>query len=139
VVVLATMILIRRHREKLTSDIGYARSRKASKAARRRLARAKSMAKVEQAGEFYAEIYTALTSYIADKFNISPHGLTMERIAELLRTKGADEALIEDVADLVQKCDFARFAPASMTQEDIDQSLAMAEQTMTRIEGIKLA
>ena len=82
---------------------------------------------------------TTLTSYIADKFNISPNGLTMERIAELLRTKGADEALIEDVADLVQKCDFARFAPAFMTQEDIDQSLAMAEQTMTRIEGIKLA
>ncbi len=139
VVVLAAMIFIRRHREKLAADVGYARSRKARKAARRRLARAKSTAKVEQAGEFYAEIYNALTSYIADKFNISPHGLTMERIAELLQTKGADEALIEDVADLVQKCDFARFAPASMTQEDIDQSLAMAEQTMTRIEGVKLA
>jgi len=139
VVVLASMILIRRHREKLASDIGYARSRKARKAARRRLARAKSMAKVEQAGEFYAEIYIALTSYIADKFNISRHGLTMERITELLQAKGADETLIEDVADLVQKCDFARFAPASMTQEDIDQSLAMAEQTMTRIEGLKLA
>jgi len=139
VVVLAAMIFIRRHREKLAADVGYARSRKASKAARRILARAKSMVKVEQAAQFYAEIYTALTSYIADKFNISPHGLTMERIAELLHAKGADEALIEDVADLVQKCDFARFAPASMTQEDIDQSLAMAEQTMTRIEGIKLA
>jgi hypothetical protein len=138
VVVLAAMVLIRRHREKLAADVGYARSRKASKIARRRLARAKSMAKVEQAGEFYAEIYTALTSYIADKFNISPHGLTTESIAELLQAKGADEALIQDVADLIQKCDFARFAPASMTREDIDQSLAMAEQTMTRIEGVEL-
>jgi hypothetical protein len=139
VVVLAAMILIRRHREKLAADVGYARSRKASKAARRRLARAKSTAKVEQAAQFYAEIYTALTSYIADKFNISPHGLTMERIAELLQMKGADETLIEDVADLVRKCDFARYAPASITQEDIDQSLAIAEQTMILIEGLKLA
>jgi len=139
VVILAAMVLVRRRREKLAADIGWARSRKAGKVARKRLVRAKSMAKVEKAGGFYAEIHTALISYIADKFNISPYGLTTERIAELLQDKATDEELIQDVADLVEKCDFARFAPASITQEDIDQSLAKAEQVMIRIEGVKLA
>jgi len=139
VLALVAMVWVRRRREKLTADIGYARSRKAGRMARRRLARAKSIAKTEKASEFYAEIYTALTSYIADKINISPYGLTTERIAELLRTKSTDEALVKDVMDLLGKCDFARFAPASITQNDIDLSLALAEQTMIRIEGVKLA
>lgn len=139
VVVLAGMVLVRRRREKLAGDVGYARSRRAGKVAKKRLAKAKSMAKVEQASDFYAEIYTALTSYIADKFNISPYGLTTDRITELLQEKSADEALIRDIVDVVQKCDFARFAPAAITQEDIDQSLAKAEEAIIRIEGVKLA
>jgi Zn-dependent M16 (insulinase) family peptidase len=133
------MMLIRLRREKMAADIGYARSHRAAKIAKKRLAKAKSLATVNQAGSFYAEIYTALTSYIADKLNISPHGLTSERITELLKAKSAEGTVIRNVVDLIQKCDFARFAPASITQEDITESLAKAEQTIVQIEGTKFA
>jgi len=139
VIVLAGMVLIRRRREKLARDVGYARSRRAGKVAKKRLAKAKSMAKTEQASEFYAEIHAALSSYIADKFNISPYGLTTEHITELLQEKSAEDDLIQDIIALIQKCDFARFAPAAITQEDIRQSLAKVEETIIRIEGVKLA
>lgn len=139
VIVLAGMVLIRRRREKLARDVGYARSRRAGKVAKKRLAKAKSMAKTEQASEFYTEIHAALSSYIADKFNISPYGLTTEHITELLQEKSAEDDLIQDIIALIQKCDFARFAPAAITQEDIRQSLAKVEETIIRIEGVKLA
>jgi hypothetical protein len=137
VVVLAGMVLLRKRREKLAADVGLARSRRAGKVAKKRLAKAKSQASVEHAGEFFAEIYTALTSYIADKLNVSPHGLTTERISELLQQKGVDDTLIQNLVDLIQKCDFARFAPASLTQQDIDRALAEAEETIIHIEGLK--
>ncbi|HWR82541.1 MAG TPA: BatD family protein, partial [Candidatus Deferrimicrobium sp.] len=139
VLVLAATVLIRRRRERLTADIGYARSRKASKTARRKLARAKSRARVEHAGEFFAEVASALTSYIADKLNVSPHGLTSDRIAALLRERSADEILIREVDELLRTCDFARYAPAAIAQAEIDAALARAEQTMTRMEEVNFA
>ncbi|MEW5993503.1 MAG: BatD family protein, partial [Candidatus Zixiibacteriota bacterium] len=137
VLALITMVLVRRRREKLAADIGYARSRRAGKMARRRLSKARSLTRVEQAGEFYAEIYTALTSYVADTFNISPHGLTTDRISELLQSRGADDTLVEEITDLLNRCDFARFAPASVRQTDIDNTLRSAESAMVRMEGMK--
>jgi len=139
VVLLAGMVVARRRREKLAADTGYARSRGASKVAKKRLARARSLAKVEHTEQFYAEIYQALTSYIADKLNISPHGLTTERINELLAQRSASEELTAGVDNVIRKCDFARYASSSITADDIDQSLAEAERIITAMEAIRFA
>ena len=133
------LVVTRLRNEKLSGDIGYARSRQASKMAHKRLARARSLAGVEKAGEFYAEISLALLAYMADKLNISPHGLTSQRVAELLGEKKADAALIEETVSFLQQCDFARFAPASLTQEDIDWALDTARRIMVKMEGVKFA
>ncbi|UCD63557.1 MAG: BatD family protein, partial [Candidatus Zixiibacteriota bacterium] len=135
-VILAAAVVWRRRREKLAGDIGYARSRAALKMARRRLARARSMADTEKAAEFYAEIYLALTSFIADKMNISPHGLTTDRIGLVLGGKTAGPSLSEAITALMQKCDFARYAPSSVTGEDIAASLKQAEEIMVALEGV---
>jgi len=139
VLVFIGLVAVRLRNEKLSSDIGYARSRQASRMAYKRLARARALARVEKAGEFYAEISLALLAYMADKLNISPHGLTSERVAELLKEKKADKALVEETVSFIQQCDFARFAPASLTQEDIDGSLDTARQIMVKMEGVKFA
>ncbi len=139
VLLLAGTVLLRRRREKLLADVGYARARGAARVARKRLAKAKALAQVQCAGEFYAEVYQVLTSYIADKLNISPHGLTTESIAELLRQRAADDKLVADVSRVIEECDFARFAPASLTQQDIDRSLEQVEAVMIGIEGVRFA
>ncbi|MBU8934670.1 MAG: BatD family protein [candidate division Zixibacteria bacterium] len=139
VLVLAGMIFVRRRRERLASDVSYARSRQAGKLARKRLARARSLAKPDQAGDFFAEVHFALTSYVADKLNISPHGLTTDSLRELLEERSVEEVVIEDVCMALQKCDFGRFAPAETKQENIDQLLLMAEQIMIHLEGVRFA
>ncbi len=139
IVLLAATVLLRRHREKLAADVGYARSRKAGKMAKRRLAKAKAIADVSHTEEFYAEIHTAVTGYIADKFNVSPYGLTTDKIAELLQQRSVPTSIIDEVRRLLEKCDFARFAPASIGEEDIKQTLALAEEVMVHIEGANLA
>jgi hypothetical protein len=139
ILALLGLIVYRVRREKLSSDIGYARSRAASRMARKRLAQARSLARVDSAGDFYAEISQAVTSYVADKLNISPYGLTSDRISELLRERGADDALVGETVEILQRSDFARFAPSSVTEDDIRQSLERAEDVMVRMEGVKFA
>ncbi len=138
-VVLIGLVVARKRREKLTTDIGYARFRSAARHARRRLSKARSLARLETAGEYYGELSLAVTAYIADKLNISPHGLTGDRIAELLRDKSAAADLVESTVQFLRQCDFARFAPASLSQADIDTALQSAEQIMTRMEEVKFA
>ncbi|RKX29563.1 MAG: hypothetical protein DRP47_01390, partial [Candidatus Zixiibacteriota bacterium] len=139
ILVLAGMILVRRRRERMASDISYARSRQASKAARKRLAQAKSLSSPNKAGDFFAEVHLALISYIADKLNVSPHGLTADNISELLAERSADEELIGDIGAILQRCDYGRFAPASTTQAEIEELLSTAEQIMIRLEEVRFA
>jgi hypothetical protein len=138
VLVLVGMVVMRKRREKLAGDIGYARSRAASKAARKRLAKARSLARPEKAGAFGAEVYSALISYIADKVNISPHGLTTDRLRQLLEEKAVETALTEQIVELMHQCDFARYAPSSVSQDDINAALSCAEQIMVALEGVRL-
>jgi hypothetical protein len=135
--VLAGLVIVRKRRERLAADTGYARARKASKAARKRLSKARSLANLETLSEFYAELNLVLTAYIADKLNISPYGLTTETIKFLLEEKQAGDLLISDIITVIKQCDFARFAPSSLSKNDMDKALAKVEQIMAAIEGVK--
>jgi hypothetical protein len=137
VIILASLYVVRRRREKLAGNVGLARSRAAAGRARKRLAKARSLARMETSGEFYAEVSLALLSYIADKLNISPHGLTADKVTERLVEKAAGEDLVKLITDMIRKCDFARFAPSTLTQKNLDDTLAEAEDVMVRLEGVR--
>jgi len=137
VLALIASVVLRRRREKLSGDIGYARSRRASKEARRRLAQARGLAAVETAEKFFAESSSALLSFVGDKLNVSPHGLTSDRITDLLKEHQADEQLIGDVLAFLDHCAFARYAPSTVSQADIDKALTDAENLMVRLEEVR--
>jgi hypothetical protein len=136
VLALIGLVVFRSQRQRLAADQGYARARGASRMARKRLAAARSKATAAQAEAFYAELALAAIAYIADKLDISPHGLTRDRIAELLKESRAHDDLTGEILTFLQRCDFARFAAASVTQEDITRDLAAAEQVMVKMEGV---
>jgi hypothetical protein len=137
VLALLATVLVRRRRERLLGDVGYARSRQASKAARRRLAQAKKLASEGTASQFFVEISQVLLSFIGDKLNLSPHGLTNDKIAQLLDERGAEDSLIETTLEFLKRCDFARYAPASISRDDIDAALGEAENLMVRMEEVR--
>ena len=137
VIALIGLVVLRKRREHLSANVGYARSRGASREARRRLAQARTLASSANAVQFHTEISRAVISWIADKLNVSPHGLTSDQIQELLSNRSADFALITDISDLLKRCDYARFAPSSVSEADIKQSMETAEQVMTRIDGVR--
>ncbi len=137
VAVLVGLVVMRRRRDRLSADIGYARSRSASRGARKRLGKARSLAKLETAQEFYGELSLVVTAYVADKLNVSPHGLMSDKIGELLADMEATSDLINDVTRFLRQCDFARFAPTSMSASDLESALSSAESIMVRMEEVK--
>ena len=137
--IFAGMIAVRIRKEKFEGDIGLARSKTALREAKRKLAKAKSIAHTDTTAEFYVEIYSAVTSFIADKMNISPHGLTIESIKELLSHKNADEELIKEIEQLLKQTDFARYAASSMNQDTINADLEKAQSIMVSISEVDFA
>lgn len=138
VLVLAVVLVGRRRQDKLNSDIGYARSRAAKKMARRRLSRAGKMVKSGNTTEFYGEIRNALFSYVADKMDISPHGLTGDRVLEIINEFGGREETVGDTRELLKRADFAQYAPSSVSSDQIRESLKLAEKVLIGLEEAKI-
>ncbi len=135
----AGMIAVRIRKEKFQGDIGLVRSKTALREAKRRLTKAKSIATTNTAADFYEEISTAVISFIADKINISPHGLTIEKIKILLIENNADDDLVLQIETLLKHSDFARYASSSMTQENINEDLEKAQSIMVAMAEVSFA
>ncbi|HID94092.1 MAG TPA: protein BatD [bacterium (Candidatus Stahlbacteria)] len=122
-------------RERLTKDIGYARAIRAQKIAYKRL---KECAKLKQSGavkEFYGSLSKALTEYVSDKLNIKAPSLTMEAISDYLVNKGIAEDIIKKMGNILQICDFARFASGKLGHEDMEKSYKEAIQIIGELEN----
>lgn len=123
-----------RHRDRLRSDIRYARSRRAKRLASKRLKRAKRIMLKENVKEFYAEIYKAAIEYIADKLNIPHPSITKDILEKRLEEKGIFKETIGKLKDLFDICDMARFASGRFTKEDMHKTLEEAADIITELE-----
>lgn len=111
------ILFIRREHIRRNSDISAVRNRKAGKVAGMRLKEAEKCIKENKPDKFYEEILKALWGYLSDKLNIPVSGLNRSSAVEALKQKGIDETEINNLAEVIDKCEFARFAPSSSPEE----------------------
>jgi len=121
-------------REKLNSDVGYARQRRAHKSAKKSLKGAKQLISAQRSKEFYSEIARALLQYVGDRLNLPAYGLTKDQIESEFSERGFKEEKIDNLLKLLDFCDFARFAPGSSTEEEMKRFLNQAEKTIVELE-----
>jgi hypothetical protein len=67
--------------------------------------------------KFYEEILKALWGYLSDKLIIPVSDLTRTTAIDALRSGGIDEEHINDLSNILDKCEYARFAPSSSASE----------------------
>jgi len=121
-----------RRRERLLTDTGFARSRRAARAAVRRVAKAAERA---DSSSFHQEVAFALLDYVADRENRSAAGLTYEEVDVLLARRGVDEALRRRYRSFLERCDFARFAPDAPSASSRAEASAEARAIITALEA----
>ena len=134
-VALAGAVAVRRHRDRLAGDVAWARSRRASKVARRRLARAESLCSPDRHREFHAEVGRAMQGFLGDKLNVAEAGLIHGEIRAALGARGVATVLVDACLDGLERCDRERFAPAEPDAAAMQAMLAEAGRVMTELDA----
>ncbi len=131
---LALAYFYKLHLQKLSGDVAYARSRSANRMAMKRLAKADKLLAVETQKEFFAEVSHALIGFAADKLNLSAAGIILRDLESRLHDKSVDAELVQNYMTLLQRCDFQRFAPATVAKEEMQQFFSQAKEAIIKLE-----
>ena len=122
--------VLRRHRDRIEGDVAYARVRRAGRMARKRLARARSLASGDPRA-FYAEVAGALEGLLADKLNVAEAGLVREEAGRLAAERGVSAETLGRLFECLDDCDRQRFAPRGTEREAPEQVLERAGTLMS--------
>ncbi|MDR0811111.1 MAG: BatD family protein [Paludibacter sp.] len=115
------------------SDIQLVKNRRANRVAQKRLRAAKKLLTEGKKDLFYEEIMKALWDYLSDKLNIPAAALTKDAVTQQLAERGIGEQTIAKVKEILNTCEFARYAPPA-------ESNAMGnlyEETIAQISDIE--
>lgn len=87
------------------------KNKQATKIAKKRLNNAHNYLISNNQNSFYEEFSQALWGYISDKLNISRSQLSMDSVKEIMLSKEVSEEIVNEFVELLNNCEFARFAP----------------------------
>ena len=95
------------------NDVVRLKSKRATGLAKKRLNKAKKLWDENQTASFYDEVFKALSDYVADKFAIPVAELSKDKIRATLAAKQVPEETITNFIGVLDKTEFARFAPGA--------------------------
>ncbi|MDO5663645.1 MAG: BatD family protein [Bacteroidia bacterium] len=111
-IVLIILYVFNRKIAKENANVALMRTKKANKMAIRRLKVAEKYLKVHNKERFYDEVLRALWGYFSDKLSIPVANLTKDNIEKELSDYGIGNELIGKFMQILNTCEFARYAPA---------------------------
>ncbi len=109
------LLYMRKEQIKQRSNVMAIRNRKANKVANKRLSLAKKYLQQNNDVLFYEETTKALWGYLSDKLMIPTAELSKDKAINTLKEKNISEELIKELFDTVDWCEFARYAPSTVT------------------------
>jgi hypothetical protein len=111
------VFVIRRKKVRENADMAALKNKKANKYAKRRLKIASKYLKEDDKDKFYEETLKALWGYMSDKLGIPVAELSRENIQDTLRKKQIPEHDTTQFLELLDNCEFARYAPSGEAEK----------------------
>lgn len=121
--------IVYRKQVKENADIARVRTKKANKMAVKRLKNAGKLMHENKKEAFYDEVLRALWGYLSDKLSIPQSDLTKDNVEAELTKYGVDETLMSEFMEILNTCEFARYAPS----QALDAMDKLYEQTVDAI------
>ncbi len=117
------IVLVRRKKEAIDSDVHGNKIRQSNKLARKYLSEAKRQLSNKE--PFYIALEKAMHNFLKAKLHIETSEMSKDRIREILRSRNADPETITEFIDLTESCELARYAPStsSSIQQDYDKAV----------------
>jgi hypothetical protein len=134
-VVFVAGILLNRRRIRANADIARVKSKRAGKMARGRLKSAAAAMTNDDAGLFYQEVLTAAWGYVSYKLDLPASELNRDNINELLERRNVPAEMIAPLIDLLDRCEYARYAPGSDAGQEMKKIYDEAMNTITRLDA----
>ncbi|WP_372775067.1 BatD family protein [Mangrovibacterium sp.] len=112
--VLALVIaIIYRKKLKENANIQLVKNKQANKVAKKRLKDAAGFLKNHQSEKFYEAILKAFWGYLSDKLSIPVANLSRDKAVSALSQRGVAQEQIDEFINIIDTCEFARYAPSS--------------------------
>lgn len=137
-VALAIIIFVYRRHLKSAADIVGTRMRKAGKVAAKRLKKAAACMKAGDREHFYDEMLVALWGYVSAKLNIPTSELNRQNVAQRLSEAGASEDTVNSLVNVLDDCEFAKYAPGS-GEDELKHVYDRGTNVINALEDSKLA
>ena len=116
-VLLIVLYVFNRKQARENANVVLMRNRKANKMAIKRLKLAEKYLKEHNKESFYDEVLKAIWGYFSDKLSIPVAKLSKNNIEAELSKNGISEELIARFMQILDTCEFARYAPAESNAE----------------------
>lgn len=97
--------------KKENADEQGTKKRKANSTAQKQLKLANEFLQKNDYNAFFEEVFKAIYGYIGNKLGLSVAELNKEKIRSQLEAKNIDKAIVNQLLELLETCEFARFAP----------------------------
>jgi len=133
IAVFAIALVIYKRINKLNQNQVLVRNKKATKIAKKRLQNAFNYLKIKDQNHFYEEFSQALWGYISDKLNISRSQLSMDSVKEMMSNKNVPEDIVNQFIELLNNCEYARFAPGD-PEKKMDDLYQKGLEVITKAE-----
>lgn len=127
------IVLIRRAQIKQNANQAKVKNRKANKVSKKRLKKASVFMKNNEDEKFYDEILKAIWGYLSDKLVIPVANLSKDNVAEILDERTVDKETTSVLMQLLDACEFARFAPTSVSG-GMDDIYKKASSLITKLD-----
>ena len=121
-------------RERSGADPERGRARKAKGAAMKTIARARSQARSGAVEETWKTLAHALRGYVADVTGASARGMTLEDLRIGLSRLGVEEGLVQETADLLDRCDATAYAPGGAAGSGPEETFRVIEDLVKRLD-----
>lgn len=128
------VILMYRKQAMDNANTAKMKTKKANKVAVKRMKLAGKLLSENKKNEFYDEVLKALWGYISDKLSIPVSQLSKDNIEQELSRYGVNEELVKAFINVLNDCEFARYAPGD-ENEAMDKVYTASIKIISKMEN----
>ncbi len=137
VLALVSVWMMQRRKERLSTDIGYARRLSAPRKARKGIHEAEDFLAKNRAGEFYDAVFKTIRDYVGNRFHVPSGGMTADSAGEVLKDKGLAPDMLSRLINIFRECDMARYAPSELGTDKMRETLIGLKELIDYLERHK--
>jgi len=137
IIIFIAGVVVYRKRERLSSDLGYARRLAAPRKARKGIKLAEDFFQKNNVGDFYDSVFRTLRDYLGNRFHIPSGGITAAEVDRVLAGKDLEKDIKERLKNIFSECDMVRYAPSGVDSTKMSMALKEMKEIIDYLERHK--